>query len=109
MARSIIQGKASRQCLICAMLHGDISQKLVIEELHIFGGPNRKLSEHYGLKVYLCPWHHRIGRDAVHRNAEISTEIKQIGQRAFEELYGHDRFMKEFGRNWLPENEWVRK
>ncbi|MBQ9027429.1 MAG: hypothetical protein IJ110_01550 [Lachnospiraceae bacterium] len=109
MARSIIQDKTEQRCILCTLLNNDIRRKSGIEEHHIFGGLNRKLSEHYGLKVYLCPQHHRIGKDAVHQNVMNAMILKMIGQRAFEELYGHDRFMAEFGRNWLPEEEWIRK
>ena len=29
------------------------------------------------------------------------NRMKQAGQRRFEELYGHDKFMQEFGKNYL--------
>ena len=63
---SLLQNKESRICYLCAR-GGDYSWKQVLEEHHIFGGPNRHLSEEYGLKVYICPECHRTSARAVHR------------------------------------------
>ena len=68
MSKSIIQNKDGC-CYMCDLL-GTRQQGYTIEEHHCFGGPNRKLSEKYGLKVYLCPEHHRTGPDAVHQNSD---------------------------------------
>ena len=53
MSKSIIQNKDGC-CYMCDLL-GTRQQGYTIEEHHCFGGPNRKLSEKYGLKIYLCP------------------------------------------------------
>lgn len=37
----------------------------------------------------------------VHFNKELDTQLKQIGQAAFEDTYIHDDFLKIFGRNYL--------
>lgn len=73
------------------------------EEHHIFPGtPNRKNSEKYGLKVYLCPECHRTGKKAVHNCKKTMDKIKQDGQRTFEDVHGtREEFMKIFGKNWL--------
>ena len=47
---SLLQNKESRICYLCAR-GGVYSWKQVLEEHHIFGGPNRHLAEEYGLKV----------------------------------------------------------
>ena len=60
---SLLQNKESRICYLCAR-EGDNSWKSVLEEHHIFGGPNRHLSEEYGLKVYICPECHRTSARA---------------------------------------------
>lgn len=117
MSRSILQETPGKyddgyghrqwygQCYICAR-HGDNRQK-VLEEHHVFGGASRKKSEHYGLKVYLCKRHHTGGISgdscAVHSPSknDYAKILKQIAQRKFEEKYGHEEFMREFGRNWL--------
>ena len=94
MSRSILERKNSKECYICGNTR-------MLEEHHVFHGPNRKKSEHYGLKVTLCPYCHRDNKKGVHGNYEIDLELKQIGQRAFEERVGHELFMQEFGKNYL--------
>ncbi len=72
------------------------------EEHHvIYGTANRKLSEKFGLKVYLCPHCHRIGKLAVHRNYFTDTKLKQEAQQRFIEEYPDLDFLKVFGKNYL--------
>ena len=72
------------------------------EEHHcIYGTANRKLSEKYGLKVYLCPDCHRTGNIAVHKNYFMDLKLKQMAQKKFEERYGHNKFMEVFKKNYL--------
>lgn len=68
---------------------------------HIFEAANRRWSEKYGLKIWLCPKHHNMSNEGVHFNKALNLQIKQIAQREFEDTYGHDKFMKIFGRNYL--------
>lgn len=90
--RSAIQ-LDDRACLVCG--------SEVTEEHHIFFGANRKQSERWGLKVYLCPEHHR-GQNGVHHNRAFDLELKKQAQLVFEEDLGtHAEFMKIFGRNYL--------
>lgn len=118
MSRSIIPGDEPGKCYICAH-YGKPPEALrkegengycaafsqQIEEHHIFGGPHRKLSEHYGLKVHLCIYHHTSGSEAVHNNRTWDLRMKQIGQKAFEERYSHGEWMQVFGRDYLGEGE----
>jgi hypothetical protein len=68
---------------------------------HIFGGPNRKLSETYGLYVYLIPEYH-MSNKGVHFNREFDLQLKREWQRKFEQLYGsREDFIRIFGRNYL--------
>lgn len=72
------------------------------EEHHIFGGPNRKWSEKYGLKVDLDPECHREGSRAAHRCRETAEELHRKGQQAFEKKYGsRELFIEIFGKNYL--------
>lgn len=72
------------------------------EEHHIFGGPNRTLSEQYGLKVDLCLECHQFGAHAVHKDQAVMDELHRLGQEAFESQIGsREQFRKIFGRNWL--------
>lgn len=69
---------------------------------HIFyGSGHRKLSEKYGMKIYLAPDYHRGHKNGVHHNREHDLAVKQFGQREFEKRYDHNTFMKVFGRNYL--------
>lgn len=73
-----------------------------LEEHHIFyGRGRRKLSEKYGLKVYLNHWAHNEPPFGVHYNQEMDLKLKQIGQRAFMARYPELDFMRIFGRNYL--------
>lgn len=99
--KSIIQ-KKKEYCYICNMI-GQKAHRSSLEEHHIFGGPNRKVSEKYGLKVYLCPEHHQFGKDAVHKNPNTGFDytLKQIGQQKFDEAYPYLDFIKIFGKKYL--------
>lgn len=101
--RSIIQ-KKDGICLLCKNLHGDISSKTVEEHHCIYGSANRKLSEKYGLKVYLCAEHHRLGKEAVHRNHDVDLYVKQIAEEHFNETYPTLSFLAIFGRDYHPED-----
>ena len=86
---------------MCVKMHGNYRIHRNLEEHHIFGGANRKLSEEYGLKVKLCQEHHQYGPEAVHRNAEIAQYLHEDGQKAFEEHYPGKDFRGIFGKNYI--------
>lgn len=96
--KSIIQD--NKECFLCRYLY-DIENILWLEDHHIFGGPNRHLSEQYGLKIYLCHKHHNEPGFSVHYNKDYRILIHQIGQRAFEKKYSHEEFMRLIGKNYL--------
>lgn len=74
---------------------------------HIFHGyGNRKIADKYGLVVPLCHYCHNEPPNGVHFNRETDEYLKREGQWAFEKVYGHRRFMEEFGRNYLEEGDW---
>lgn len=87
-------------CYLCELLYGKY-HPLELEEHHVFGAANRSLSEHFGLKVYLCIDHHREGKEAVHKNNDIALQLKRAGQEAFESVYPELSFRNIFGRNYL--------
>lgn len=71
---------------------------------HIFGGANRKLSEKYGLKVYLHHYKcHIFGDMSVHQNGETARKLYEIGQKKAMEYYGWTKedFRKIFGENYI--------
>lgn len=78
-----------------------------LDRHHIFGGPFRRKSEHYGLVVKLhhsqC---HLYGEAAVHRNREVMLFIKRYGQHTMERQgWTRDQFIREFGKNYLDWDE----
>lgn len=84
----------TKECFVCGTDYN-------IHEHHIFGGPNRKLSEKHGLKVCLCGYHHNLSNEGVHFNKELDTELKELGQRAFELNGSREEFIRIFGKNYL--------
>jgi len=71
-----------------------------LERHHIYGGnPDRKHSEDFGLYVDLCHKCHLNVTDE--KDKELSIKLKQEGQRRFESIHGHDKFMLVFRRNYL--------
>ena len=92
--KSIVQKDGSR-CFLCGRTTG-------LEEHHILGGPNRKLSDRYGLTVMLCGIDcHREGPKSAHKNRQVSDSLKRLAQIAFEARYGHDKWMETFRKNYL--------
>lgn len=92
--KSIIRNNKKGQCYICSRI-------TPTEEHHIFSGPNRRLSEKYGLKVYLCPCCHRDNKTGVHADRERADHLHRIGQSAFERNHTRAEFMQIFGKNYL--------
>jgi len=99
MAKSIIQEDKTR-CYLCGMN----TYFEPLDEHHVYGGANRKLSEKYGLKVYL---HHNrchiFAKTAVHQNVEVNNALKAKVQKIAMEHYGWEveDFIKIFGKNYL--------
>lgn len=94
MKKSILQNDMS-YCFYCGR-HGSLHKH------HIFyGSANRKKSEEYGCFVALCPAHHNMGNEAVHYNKSMDIALKKRCQYRFEELYGHEKFMEVFNRNYI--------
>ena len=99
MAKTIMNSRKN-ECYLCRKLYGN-DNYCETEEHHVFDGPNRKLSEHYGLKVYLCAGHHQFSNEAVHINAEINRKVQRDAQEVFEEEHPDLDFRAIFGRNYL--------
>lgn len=87
-------------CFIC-MTQGDFSIKPMLHKHHVFGGPRRKISEAEGLTVYLCPEHHTMGPEAVHKNHDMMRMLQREGQRAFEETHTREQWMMLMGKNYF--------
>lgn len=68
---------------------------------HCLHGYMRKRADKHGLTVYLCVYCH----GKLHDKGIHDLELKQLAQRTFEEQYGHERYMSEFGKNFLEEQD----
>lgn len=102
MSKSIIQEKSGGECYLCDLFLGIDTPAPIREEHHVMHGTaNRRLAEHYGLKVYLCPYHHRSGPQAAHRCSQTDILLKRAAQRAFERKYSRKKWMEVFGRNYM--------
>jgi hypothetical protein len=66
-----------------------------------YGTANRKLSEQYGLKVYIC--HDKCRLNGVHKNANIDNELKAFAQQVAMKYYEWSTkdFINIFGKNYL--------
>lgn len=94
MKKSIVENNPADCCFLCG-------SGGYLERHHIFGGPNRKLSEKYGLTVHLCYMHHRDANEGVHSCKQKREILHRIGQEAFEREYPEKDFRKIFGINYL--------
>jgi len=104
--KSIMHNKQDGTCYLCMLLHNDYGKKNPRQEHHVpFGRGIRKLSEKYGLKVYLCIPHHLYdgGEEAVHRNDEVRRMLDKEAQKAFERKYPNLLFLDVFGKNLLDD------
>ena len=92
MAESIIQ--KDRECFFCGRMTG-------LERHHIFGGmANRKISEKYGLTVYLCHECH-TGTEGAQYDKTRNLELKRKAQEAFQNIYGRRLWMTLIKKNYL--------
>ena len=93
-SESIISNE--KQCYKCGIM-GDLHRH------HVFGGiANRRLSEMDGLWIWLCPDHHTMTDNSVHRNRSMDLAFKKEAQMKWEEKYGsREDFIKRYGKSYL--------
>ena len=98
MVASIVQ--AEKCCYLCGRQYG-------LERHHILGGTaNRKLSEKYGLWVWLCHDCH-TGSDGAQYDPVKNRRLKAEAQAAFEIEYGHKMWMDTFRKNYIFTEELI--
>ena len=95
MAKSIMVTEKG-VCFLCGA-------RVPTEKHHVYGGGRRRLSEKYGLWVYLCHNCHNEPPDGVHHNAEKDLALKaQVQIRA---MYVHhwtvDKFRELFRKSYI--------
>ena len=99
--KSILHDKDGT-CYLCMKLENDYRLHAYLEEHHVIpGAAGRRISEEYGLKVYLCMPHHRGSAAAVHQNHDTMLLIQRDAQQAFERTRTREDWMRTVGRNYL--------
>mgnify|MGYP003420611593 FL=1 len=68
---------------------------------HIYGGPNRPVSEKNGFIIPLCFAHHNGSDEGVHFNKDLDLFFKRLCQLKFEKTHTRAEFMALIGRNYL--------
>lgn len=92
MSKSIMQDE--KECYITGSTEN-------LHKHHIFFGSNRKNSEKYGCWVWLRADWHNMSSYGVHFDRELDLRLKAECQAKFEAIWGHEKFMHIFGRNYL--------
>lgn len=69
----------------------------VLQKHHCLHGIRRKAADRYNLTVWLCVDCHR----KLHDKGIGDLQLEQEAQKHFEDQYGHDKYMQEFGKNYL--------
>jgi len=88
--KSIISNE--EKCYICGRRYG-------LEAHHcLHGSANRKLADKYGLVVYLCS---RCHYTLHNQDKSLDRYMEQVAQKAFEQKYSHEDYMKLFRKNYL--------
>lgn len=83
-----IKGDCPDKCFICGKRPSQVH--------HMLHGSMRKAADKYGLTCHLClECHSRL-----HDKGEHDKELQTIAQTAFEAEYGHDEYMRIFGKNF---------
>lgn len=75
-----------------------ICQKRRKDDLHeLFGGSNRRKSIEWGLVIPIC----RICHSEWKTNEEMRKKYQEEGKQKFYKLYSTEKFLKEFGKNYI--------
>ena len=94
MAESIIQ--TQKECYITGSTQN-------LHEHQIWGGGRRKLSEQYGLKIWLRADWHNMSDYGVHFDKALDRHIKATVQQKAMDYYGWstEDFIRIFGKNYI--------
>lgn len=89
MAQSIMQDE--KKCFVTGSTE-------MLDFHHVFGGSRRKQADRYGCYVWL---RHDVHMALHGGDSTLAYGLRRACQKRFEELYGHDKFMQIFGKNYL--------
>lgn len=88
------------RCFLCA--REGIKKHQETERHHVlYGAGQREVSEAQGLVVDLCPYHHRIGPEAVHNCRATREYLCRLYQAEYEKTHTREEWMALAGRNYL--------
>lgn len=92
----------NKECFFCHRTEG-------LHRHEVFHGTaNRRKSIEYGCQVWLCGPHHNLSIEGVHFNKSRDDKLKRFAQEEFEKVYGHEKFMEVFHKNYLEgENDGI--
>ena len=77
-------------------------------QLHeVYFGPDKGLSQYYGLQVRLCLKHHTVGRISAHMDSAFNFLLKHVFQLNFNKWYPELDFKTIFGQNYILPDEIV--
>ena len=97
ISKSIVQ--RDKECWVCGSTGA-------LHRHHIYPGIGRReMSEHFGLWVWLCPFHHNMSTQGVHNDKTLDLKLKRWGQRKFEETHTRAEWHRYFGRSYLEEED----
>ena len=91
--KSIIQNDLTK-CYVCGR------PREAIHEV-FYGTANRKKSIEYGCYIALCGEHHNLSNKGIHFDKALDNYVKAETQAEFEKIYGHEKFIKTFGKSYL--------
>lgn len=69
-----------------------------LEKHHVYGGPNRKLSDKDGMWVMLCAECHRTGKDSAHNDAKTMHWLHDKAREAYLDAHTEQEFLERYGR-----------
>lgn len=91
--KGIIQNR--KECIVCGSWTCE-------EHLIFHDDKHKKFSEEYGLKVWLCKTHMKGTNGVFGRSGhKLDSELKELGQKAFEWQHTREEFIKRFGVSYL--------
>ena len=103
--KSIIQEK--KECFICRVNY-DVETTNGLHEHHIFEGiSRRRLSEKYGLEVYLCYRHHNFDNHSVHYLKALDLDLKRRAQKEFKKTHTREEFIVTFFKVIYKKQDWI--
>jgi len=89
MTDSILQ--TEKECYVSG-------SRVNLDKHHVYHGPRRDAAEQWGCWVWL---RHDIHMNLHQRDPELNRWLERECQTAFEERFGHEKFMVIFGKSYL--------